>query len=42
MRPDRKLFRRLHRAALFAAVRGLAYGTGSTAGGVIVWWIVNR
>jgi len=34
--------RRLVRAAKYALVRGAAYGTGSSAVGVLVWWLTNR
>lgn len=34
--------RRLARTALFAAVRGLAYASGTGAVGLLVWWLTNR
>lgn len=45
-RPCHRKVRRLARAALFAGVRGLAYGTGTalsaTAVSAVVWWTINR
>ncbi|MQY03287.1 hypothetical protein [Actinomadura macrotermitis] len=46
-RPDRtrrlkRTGRRLMHAALFAAVRGLAYAAGTGAGGALIWWITHR
>jgi hypothetical protein len=34
--------RRLVRAAKYALVRGAAYATGSSAVGLLVWWLTNR
>jgi hypothetical protein len=33
---------RLVRAAEYALVRGAAYGTGSGAVGLLIWWLTNR
>ncbi|MEU7003256.1 hypothetical protein [Nonomuraea sp. NPDC046570] len=41
-RVRRNIARRLARAALFAAVRGVAYAAGATTVTVIIWWISNR
>lgn len=35
-------WRRLMRAAKYALVRGAAYATGSSAVGLLVWWLTNR
>jgi len=34
--------RRLVRATEYALVRGAAYATGSSAVGLLVWWLTNR
>jgi hypothetical protein len=34
--------RRLGRAAKYALVRGAAYATGSSAVGLLVWWLTSR
>lgn len=38
----RKTCRRLLRAAMFAAVRGLAYSLGAAASGWLLWWLASR
>ncbi|WP_119730106.1 hypothetical protein [Thermomonospora amylolytica] len=40
--PARRTLRRLAYAALFAAVRGLAYAAGSGLIALIIWWITTR
>lgn len=38
----RRTVRHLVRAAMFAAVRGVAYAAGTTTVTVIIWWISGR
>ncbi|MEU8252382.1 hypothetical protein [Nonomuraea sp. NPDC048916] len=34
--------RRLSRAAMFAAIRGIAAATGSAIVAIIIWWLQNN
>jgi hypothetical protein len=38
----RRTAHRLAHAAIFSAVRGLAYATGTSTGGIILWWLTHH